>query len=182
MNDEQSRQNDGTLSDKRKNALLWYIAVLLLVAFLFVAISLVLQMHNTQTTISELSKNNSSALANAEQLQEQNRQLQDEARQQRETLTQQQSQIAELESQLEQLTQEKSSAEQQTDSLDEALSQAESSLVGAKRAYDALITALGCQTREGNLTFSRAMQTIEENKQYLSEQALAVYESLLDGD
>ena len=97
MNEEENRQNDGTLSEKRKNALLRYLAVLLLVAFVFVALSLVLQMHNSQTTISELSKNNSSALANAEQLQEQNRQLQDEAREQRETIAQQQEQIKDLE-------------------------------------------------------------------------------------
>ena len=45
---------------------------------------------------------------------------------------------------------------------------------------DALLTALGCETREGNVTYSRAMETVEANRQYLSESALAVYESLLN--
>ena len=44
----------------------------------------------------------------------------------------------------------------------------------------ALLTALGCETREGNVTYSRAMETVEANRQYLSESALAVYESLLN--
>lgn len=179
MNEEENRQNDGTLSEKRKNALLRYLAVLLLVAFVFVALSLVLQMHNSQTTISELSKNNSSALANAEQLQEQNRQLQDEAREQRETIAQQQEQIKDLENQLEALTKSEAAAQTQAETLDGALAEAESALTATKRAYDALITALGCQTQEGNVTFSRAIDTVEANKAYLSDQALAVYESLL---
>ena len=45
-------------------------------------------------------------------------------------------------------------------------------------AYDALLTALRCTTREGNVTFSKAMSTVEKYKEYLSQEALAVYEAL----
>lgn len=180
MNEEQNQQPTDALSEKRKTALLRYLAVLFVVAFLFVAISLALQMHNTQTTISELNKNNSSALANAEQLQEQNRQLQEESREQRETISAQQDTIEELEQQLDALNNSQADTQTQTDALRQELTEAQNALLGAKRAYDALITALGCESREGNITYSRAIDTIEENKQYLSESALAVYEALLE--
>ena len=41
-----------------------------------------------------------------------------------------------------------------------------------------LLTALRCTTREGNITFSKAMSTVEKYKEYLSQEALAVYEAL----
>ena len=47
-----------------------------------------------------------------------------------------------------------------------------------QEAYDALLTALRCTTREGNVTFSKAMSTVEKYKEYLSQEALAVYEAL----
>lgn len=180
MNEEQNQQPSDALSEKRKTALLRYLAILFVVAFLFVAVSLVIQMHSSQATISELNKNNSSALANAEQLQEQNRQLQDEAREQRETIDTQQDTIAELQQQLSELEKEEDALTAQTDELQQQLSETQSALLGAKRAYDALITAMGCESREGNVTFSRAMDTVEANKQYLSESALAIYEALLE--
>ncbi len=179
MNEEQQNQTDGALSEKRKTALLRYLAIMLVMAFVLVAISLVLQMHSSQATISELNKNNSSALANAEQLQEQNRQLQDEVRQLSQTIEDQRDEIASLEQQLQSLEDEKPRDQQEMDQLREALQDAEARLNDALRAYDALLTALSCETREGNLTYSRAMDTVEENRQYLSDSALALYESLL---
>lgn len=180
MDEEKNQQSADALSEKRKTALLRYLAVLFVVAFLFVAVSLAIQMHNSQATISELNKNSSSALANAEQLQEQNRLLQDESREQRETIQQQQDQLEALQSELETLRSEQQAAETQAEEQNQALNEAETALIGTKKAYDALLTALGCETREGNVTYSRAMETVEANRQYLSESALAVYESLLN--
>ena len=58
-------------------------------------------------------------------------------------------------------------------------------LVNAQKEYRAavapdaaLLTALRCTTREGNITFSKAMSTVEKYKEYLSQEALAVYEAL----
>ena len=42
------------------------------------------------------------------------------------------------------------------------------------------MTALRCTTREGNVTFSKAIGTVESYKDRLSEAALAVYEGLLE--
>ena len=62
MNEEEKQG----LSEKRKAALLRYMAILFAMAFLLVAASLIMQMHNSQTTISELNATSSSALSNAE--------------------------------------------------------------------------------------------------------------------
>ena len=66
------------LSEKRKAALLRYMTILFSAAFILVLISLILQMHSSQAKISELNAASTSALSNAEALQEENRNLQDE--------------------------------------------------------------------------------------------------------
>ena len=66
------------LSEKRKAALLRYMAVLFCAAFILVLISLILQMHSSEAKISELNAASTSALSNAEALQTENRTLQDE--------------------------------------------------------------------------------------------------------
>ena len=71
-------QNKTPVDDGRKNALLRYIAILFAVAFLFVLLSLVMQMRDSRATISELNAASASALKNAETLQDDNRQLQEE--------------------------------------------------------------------------------------------------------
>lgn len=47
-----------------------------------------------------------------------------------------------------------------------------------KEAYEALLEAKSCDTREGNVTFSRAMQTLERLKDYLGPTALEEYQTL----
>ena len=66
------------LSEKRKSALLRYMAVLFCAAFILVLVSLILQMHSSEAKISELNAASTSALSNAEALQNENRALQDD--------------------------------------------------------------------------------------------------------
>ena len=47
-----------------------------------------------------------------------------------------------------------------------------------QEAYEALLEAKACETREGNVTFSRAMQTLERLKDYLGQTALEEYKAL----
>ena len=47
-----------------------------------------------------------------------------------------------------------------------------------KEAYEALLEAKACETREGTVTFSRAMQTLERLKDYLGPTALEEYQTL----
>ena len=56
------------LDEKRKTALLRYIAILFAVAFVLVLLSLFGQMRNSKTAISELSQSSTSALQKAEHL------------------------------------------------------------------------------------------------------------------
>lgn len=63
------------ISDKKRTALLRYMAVLFGVAFLLVLLSFLIQIRDSRETISDLNKSNASALQNAVQLQEQNQTL-----------------------------------------------------------------------------------------------------------
>lgn len=165
------------LSDQKRSALLRYMAVLFAVAFLLVLVSLLIQTHSSKAAISEMSKNNSDALsnamANAEILQDQNRQLQEDNKALR-------AQIDELEAQANASTEDDNQVlEAELDELKSQLYSAQRDTAHAQEAYDALITAFQCETHEGNLTFSKAMDTVEQYKEYLSSDALAVYEQLL---
>lgn len=66
------------LSEKRKRALINYMAILLAVAFLLVALSLGIQYRDSQATISQLGASATSAMEKADKLQEDNRLLQEE--------------------------------------------------------------------------------------------------------
>lgn len=180
MEEEQKKkdtaaQQPAPLSDARKAALLRYMAILFAVAFLLVLLSLILQTHSSKSTISELSAASTSALDNAVKLQEQNRALQEEKQALEDTRDELQKKLDEqtaLNDQLLDAAQDEESAEQKQ------LREKELELTHTRMAYDALMTAKSCTTHEGNVTFSRAMETIERYKDCLSEDALAEYEKL----
>lgn len=177
---EQSTQQIG---DIRRTALLRYMAVLFSVAFLLVLGSLVVQMHKSQATISELNATSSSALSNAEQLQEQNRALQDDKRElerENQTLEQQlaaaQAQVQELDQKLQALQEQQQ--EQQTENQTRTELQLE--LERTKEAYEALMTALESTDHEGDVTFSRAMETLRRLNEYLGPAARERWEALAE--
>ena len=89
MNEEEKnvQEQRTELDEKRKTALLRYIAVLFAVAFIFVLLSLISQMKSSQSTISQLNQSSTSALENVEKLQEQNRLLQEENQTLRDSLS-----------------------------------------------------------------------------------------------
>lgn len=159
MNEEKKDQNDtqenkNALDDKKKNALLRYITILFAVAFLFVLFSMLLQMRDSQTTISELNKSSTSALQNAEQLQENNRLLQES----NEALQE------ELDALNAQLEQEVNTAKSKT-----------------QEAYEQLLLAMELQTpgsQEGNVAFSRVLDNLETLKEYLGETGRSIYNRL----
>ena len=167
-------QPPAPLSDARKAALLRYMAILFAVAFLLVLLSLILQTHSSKSTISELSAASTSALDNAVKLQEQNRTLQ-EKQQLEDELDAVQKKLDEetaLNDQLLQATQ-----DEQSDAKQE-LRDKEQELDHTRLAYEALLTAMNCDTHEGNVTFSRAMETVARYQECLSENALAEFEKL----
>lgn len=157
----------------KRNAFLRYMTIIFAVAFLLVLISLVLQAHTAKAALSDLKESNSSALSNAavnaELLQDENRKLQEELDSTKKLLADEQEKAK---------TQEESIAQQELEALRTEHAEASESSEGTQEAYDALLTALRCTTREGNVTFSKAMSTVEKYKEYLSQEALAVYEAL----
>ena len=163
------------LSDARKAALLRYMAILFAVAFLLVLLSLILQTHSSKSTISELSAASTSALDNAVKLQEQNRTLQEEKQQLEDQLDEVQKKLDEETALNDQLLQ--ASQDEEEDSKQELRDKTQE-LEHTRLAYEALFTAMQCETHEGNVTFSRAMETVERYKECLSDGALAEYEKL----
>lgn len=157
---------------KKRNAFLRYMTIVFAVAFLLVLISLVLQAHTARAAMSDLKESNSSALtnaaANAELLQDENRRLQEEVDSLKAQLAEQNGQsdaLEEAQSELERVEKERDALKEK----DEVLAE----------VYDALIVAMQCTTHEGNVTFSKAISTVEKYKEYLSDEALSVYEGLL---
>ena len=181
MDEEKKNQNQepaqppAPLSDARKAALLRYMAILFAVAFVLVLRSLILQTHSSKSTISELSAASTSALDNAVKLQEENRALQEEQQQLQDELDELQKKLDEETALNEQLL--AASQDEEKDAKQE-LRDKEQELEHTRMAYEALLTAMNCDTREGNVTFSRAMETVARYVDCLSEEALAEYEKL----
>lgn len=150
-------------------------AVLFCAAFILVLISLILQMHSSEAKISELNAASTSALSNAEALQTENRTLQDEKIALEKKNEELQEKIDELTKQLEEAAQ----AEEDSQTAEnEVVKNLRTELDRTKEAYEALLEAKGCDMREGNVTFSRAMQTLERLKDYLGPTALEEYHAL----
>ena len=148
----------------KRNAFLRYMTIIFAVAVL---ISLVLQAHTAKAALSDLKESNSSALSNAavnaELLQDENRKLQEELDSTKKLLADEQEKAKTQEESIAQL-------EQELEALRTEHAEASESSEGTQVAYDALLTALRCTTREGNVTFSKAMSTVEKYKEYLSQE------------
>ena len=77
MNEEQEVRS-APMSNQKRTALLRYMMILFAVAFLLVLLSYLIQVFNSQNTISQLNATSASALQNAERLQDTNRELTEE--------------------------------------------------------------------------------------------------------
>lgn len=184
MNEEhQNAQNTSEkppLDDKKKTALLRYIAILFAVAFLLVLLSLLSQMRDSQAAISELNQSSASALQKAEQLQDTNRQLQED----NDAL---QLQVEALTAQVEALEQELEAQPELDDDIADAIQRLQQEVQNAKgktqEAYELLLQAMELYTpgsQEGNVAFSKAMDNLEHLKDYLGEAGLEEYNRLLE--
>lgn len=164
------------LDETKKNAMLRYIAIMFAVAFIFVLLSLVGQMRDTEAALSQLNQSSSSALEKAEQLQDHNRELESENA----YLT---GRIEELEKQLEDQLRMLTEAETQSEQLEADLSEAErqataigTELDNTKKAYSLLAEAQTLATAEQDP--STVLAELEAYTQYLDEHALNIFENL----
>ncbi len=164
MDEKETQQPEKSgLDEKRKGALLRYIAVLFAVAFVLVLVSLLGQARHSKITISELNQSSISALEKAEQLQKDNQSLYE-------------SNSA--------LQQDKKYLQQQVEQLTQLLEQAEDTALELKKAreentllldaYESLFAALEAEVPEEDL-----LKKVEQYKEIFGEKGLHAYESLL---
>ncbi len=174
MNEEQKQEKTG-LDESRKNALMRYIAVLFAVAFLLVLFSLLGQMKKTNHTISEL---NQSSAGRVQQLQEQNQLLMEEKYQLEQQLQEQEEELEDLRKQLDELSEETIPA------LEKEKAELEATLVETSKisqAYEELMLVMELSKQgkpEGNVSFSKAMENLNQLKDYLGPRGLEEYENL----
>ena len=156
MNEENknNQPEKSGLDETRKSALLRYVAILFAVAFVLVLVSMLGQMRDSKSTISELSQSSTSAIQKAEQLQDENQEL----RQENVELVQDkkflQQQVLQLTEESEALQEEAEAAAEQQEKLQEA--------------YEALLAAL--ETGE--------TENLEQYLNILGANGLKAYEAL----
>lgn len=164
MNEEtpKSQPEKSALDEKRKNALLRYVAIMFAVAFLLVLLSLIGQMRDSKNTISQLSQSSSSAVQKAEQLQDTNRVLEENNLLLKQDVKDLEAEVAALKAQL-------SRDEQAQDTL---VKESEESAARVQTAYE-LLLALKLDRSEENL------RKMEEMKDYLGPVGQKILETIL---
>ncbi len=160
---EENKKPAEPMSMQKRTALLRYMAILFAVAFLLVLLSYLIQVCNSQSTITQLNATSASALQNAEHLQETNRTLSEDNKKLGDELSNAQAAILEY--------QEAVDASRQG-ALLEGRTQATAEV---QAAYDLLLLALNTQDED---VCRQALQELEPRKGKLSEAALKQYEAL----
>jgi len=189
MNENENKQNLQTeksaLDEKKKTALLRYVAIMFAVAFVFVLLSLFGQMRNSKTAISELNQSSTSALQKAEQLQERNQELEKENA----YLT---GRLEELENQLEAMEQNLNHSEDQLQQsqidyaaleaeMEQMMEQAEEERNSVVTAYEKLLELQKLVTpgdQTGNAASEKIISELKDHIEYLGNYALEIYKNL----
>ena len=168
MNEEtpKNQPEKSGLDEKRKNALLRYVAIMFAVAFLLVLLSLIGQMRDSKNTISQLSQSSSSAVQKAEQLQDTNRLLEENNILLKKDVDDLEAELESLKAQLSAM-QDDLQEEQET-----AMKDAEKEAGQVKAAYELLLT-LQTDRSEENL------KKTKEAKAYLGPIGQKLLETIL---
>ena len=163
------------LDEKKKNALLRYIAVMFAVAFVFVLLSLIGQMRNSEATISQLSQSSTSALTKAEQLQDDNRALLESNAFLSGRIEELEKQQADLEKDLASLEQQLSDQDgykRELEQLQDELTQLQQEAAMTLQAYELLVQILADEEPDPAL-----LKQLEEYQIYLAEHGRTTYEN-----
>ena len=191
MNDNEKNQNAQPektgLDEKRKNALLRYIAIMFAVAFVLVLLSMLGQMRDTKSAISELNQSSTSALQKAEALQVNNQELEKEnayltgrIEELESQLNEAQAAVEEAEAQLEQAEIDYEALEKE---MEQKLKEAEEEQSSIVTAYEQLLELQSAVTpgiQAGNEKVQSIMSGLKENMEYLGDYALEIYENLTE--
>ena len=187
MNEENKnpQPEKAPLDETRKNALLRYIGIMFVVAFVFVLISMFSELRSSEAAISELNASSTSALQKAEQLQDTNRQLETDNAYLSGRIEELEKQLADLEdlqSRLETAEEAQKDLQASQQELEEKLETAEEARENTQKAYD-LLLELQTAVSVGSEDVSQLVSELEKLKDYLGETALKTYENLTkEGD
>ena len=172
------------MPDSKRTALLRYMIIMFAVAFVLVLMSMVLQTKSSNSTISELHQSSTSALTKAKQLQDTNRDLQDHIKELNEQLAaaNDRTSVARGEATaakeaLEALNSELTTAKAQLDAAWKSNTALTQEKENQKAAYAALAIVLMGPGGEGNVEYSRALETVEKMKQYLDPAVVSLYDA-----
>ncbi|MBQ7567001.1 MAG: hypothetical protein IJT18_07760 [Oscillospiraceae bacterium] len=146
----------------KRSALLRYMAILFIVAFILVVISLIMQINSSNDTISDLSSASTGALARAEELQQE---------------------VIDLRAQLDAANEEIDALTAEKEELLQKQQEAQTALDNAENqhdAYDALLTVLTAKPVEGDIAYAKAVQTAQNLREYLSPEAQALLDAHLN--
>ena len=143
MNETPTPQTEKTgLDDKRKNAMLRYIGIMFLVAFVFVLVSMLGELRSSEATISALNQTSSSAITKAEQLQDHNRQLEKDNAYLEGRIEELEKNLAQAEADLGDARSDLSEQDKELASLQTELSELLKDLTELQAAYDQLKTQI----------------------------------------
>ena len=183
------------LDERKKSALLRYVAIMFAVAFLLVLFSLLGQMRNSMSTISELNQSSSSALQKAEKLQEynlnlelENQELSLEMEELKETCAELEAQIADLQKELEgtgehneDLQETSGALQQELDNLRKDYGLQSETLENTVRAYELLSQLQNTVTpgdQDGNAAAESLIDELKTLESYLGDTARQTFENL----
>ena len=160
----EEKEPRSVMSEQKRTALLRYMMILFAVAFLLVLLSYLIQVFNSQSTISQLNATSASALQNAERLQDTNRELTEEN----------QRLLDEIDALNEQSKAQKQAAEADRETArDEGRAEGEAAgrqtgLAEAQTAYDLLLKAM---TAADEAERAKAIEALEALRPTLSASA-----------
>ena len=174
MNEKQTQnQPEKGLDDKRKNAMLRYIGIMFVVAFVFVLVSMLGELRSSEATITQLNQSSTSAVQKAEQLQDNNRQLEKDNA----YLT---GRIEELEKQLDDLELELAVSQEKVQNQKNELSAVKKQAAENENRLELQAYAGELLARAANEEDpSAVLAELEAYKPYLGENALKLYENLM---
>lgn len=190
MNENEKDQNlqpeKTGLDERKKTALLRYVAIMFAVAFVFVLLSMFAQMRDSKSTISELNQSSTSALQKAEQLQENNQELEKENAYLEGRIEELEARLEAKEKELEKAQKKLQQAEEDYEALEEEmeeqLKEKEQEKNAVAEAYERLLELQEVVTpgiQQGNEAAETLLEELEDYAHLLKDHAKKLYENLI---
>ena len=164
------------LDETKKAALLRYLGIMFVVAFVFVLISMFSELRSNKATILELNQSSTSALTKVDQLQNDYQQMTADNAYLQGRIEELEKQLLDAEAELEEAETTVSEQQTQLNELDRQLTEARQETADLLSAYEQLLQAK--DLTEAGSDASGILDGLKENVKYFAEYALNIYENL----